>query len=196
MTNWEKTIRIKKLRNSKPVEITGEEITPSEDLKQYKKNALEYGKTLRGEYINEDTGAKINVGVNGLKEVLHHDYKDTEHLQSIAAIPQIIGNSIYIDTVENEDTEKNNNIASYDFYIAGLKIGEIDYTVKAVIASGIDGNRYYDHKLTQIEKGNLLDKVRDNKSNPYQEDFLSDCKDKRLISILQTNQGKRRANAF
>ena len=53
--------RIEKLRKSEPIEITGKEIEPSDDLKQYKKNALEYGKSLRGEYINKDTGAIISV---------------------------------------------------------------------------------------------------------------------------------------
>ena len=39
--------RIEKLRKSEPIEITGKEVTPSDDLKQYKKNALEYGKNLQ-----------------------------------------------------------------------------------------------------------------------------------------------------
>lgn len=47
--DWEKAARIKKLYNARPVEITGNEIAPGGDLKQYKKNALEYGKNLRGE---------------------------------------------------------------------------------------------------------------------------------------------------
>lgn len=54
--DWEKAARIEKLRRSKAVKITGEEIEPNSDLKQYKKNALEYGKNLRGEYTNKDTG--------------------------------------------------------------------------------------------------------------------------------------------
>ena len=57
--DWEKAARIEKFRKSKPVKITGKEIEPSDDLKQYKKNALEYGKNLRGEYTNEDTGEVI-----------------------------------------------------------------------------------------------------------------------------------------
>ena len=39
--DWEKAARIEKLRQSEPAEITGKEVTPSDDLKQYKKNALE-----------------------------------------------------------------------------------------------------------------------------------------------------------
>ena len=86
--------RIQKLRESKPIEISGKEITPSDDLKQYKKNAKEYGKTLQGTYTNEDTGVKVQLQRGrrngGVNEVLQHDYKDIPHLQSVAAIPQII----------------------------------------------------------------------------------------------------------
>ena len=54
---------------------------------------------------------------------------------------------------------------------------------------------YYDHALTKIEKNNLLrsiDEIKrpfaskettDDESQAF--DFLSECKDKRLISILQ-----------
>lgn len=189
--DWEKSARIEKLRNSKSVEITGNEITPDEDLKQYKKNALEYGKTLRSEYINKDTGIVVNLGNNGIKEVLHHDYKNIEQLQSVAAIPNIIENSIYIDTVENENLDKKPNIKSYDYYVCGLKIDRVDYTVKVVIANDRDGVRYYDHSLTQIEKGKLLDEVN-GITNParQKESSLSGIKDKRLVSILQTNASK------
>ena len=95
--DWEKAARIEKLKQSKILNISGTEITPSDDLKQYKKNALEYGKSLRGEYTNKDSKVTIFLtGGNsrgGLREILQHDYKDIEHLQSIAAIPQIIENA-------------------------------------------------------------------------------------------------------
>ena len=210
----DKKARIDKLRDSKPVEITGEEIEPSDDLKQYKKNALEYGKKLQGNYVNKDTGITIQLQRGrrngGINEVLQHDYKDVEHLQSVAAIPQIIENSIYIDSRENTDKEKNPNVAEYQYYVCGLKIGNTDYTVRSTIAVDNKGNRYYDHKLTSIEKGKLLDQINgqtaknvgfgttpgtkpttDNGEvlNPeiQKSGNTSDYKDKRLISLLQTN---------
>ncbi|MDR0768787.1 MAG: hypothetical protein LBE71_02625 [Dysgonamonadaceae bacterium] len=159
----EKKKRIEKLRNSSPIEITGEEITPSEDLKQYKANALEYGKTIQGEYTNKDTGVKIQLQRGrkngGIKEVLQHDYKDAEHLQSIAAIPQIIENSIFITSEGNRNKERNPNVERYDYYVVGLKIGGVDYTVRATVAVDSKGDRYYDHKLSRIEKGKLLDSL-------------------------------------
>lgn len=79
----EKKQRIEKLRKSEPVEITGREIEPSDDLKQYKKNALEYGKRLRGEYTNKDTGETVMVGKNAIKEVLNHDYKTRSNCKAL-----------------------------------------------------------------------------------------------------------------
>ena len=190
--DWEKTARIEKLRTSKDAVITGNEIASSGDLKEYKKNALEYGKTLRGKYVNADTGQTIFIGKSGVKEVLNHDYKNAEQLQSIAAIPQIIENAIYIDSAENEDVSKNKDVSHYHYYICGLKIGDVDYTVRAVVAEQPNGERYYDHKLTQIEKGTLLDSLSGITTPGFNQETspVSMGKDMRLLSLLQTNASK------
>lgn len=188
--------RIEKLRESKPVEITGEEITPSDDLKQYKRNALEYGKKLRGVYTNEDTGEQIELtGGNrrgGLREILQHDYKDKEHLQSIAAIPQIIEKAIFIDELPNEDRKNYPGVRAFRYYVCGLKIADVDYTVKAVIAEQNNGERYYDHKLTKIEKGKLLSIIPTIQKAGMDSDLpRSAGKDSRLLSILQVKDEKK-----
>lgn len=215
--DWEKAARIEKLRKSEPVEISGEEITPSDDLKQYKKNALEYGKRLQGEYTNKDTGRVIQLQRGrkngGLKEVLQHDINDAAHIQSVAAIPQIIENAVYIDSAENRDVNKNPQVAKYHYYVCGLKIGGEDYTVRMVEAEEKDGSRYYDHKLTHIEKGKLIDELallnlssstelsstpgtgtgernRPTNRGETQTVPVSDVKDKQLLSLLQTNSSK------
>ena len=191
-----KSERIEKLRESKPVEITGEEITPSDDLKQYKRNALEYGKKLRGVYTNEDTGEQIELtGGNrrgGLREILQHDYKDKEHLQSIAAIPQIIEKAIFIDELPNEDRKNYPGVRAFRYYVCGLKIADVDYTVKAVIAEQNNGERYYDHKLTKIEKGKLLSIIPTIQKAGMDSDLpRSVGKDSRLLSILQVKDEKK-----
>ena len=188
--------RIEKLRESKPVEITGEEITSSDDLKQYKRNALEYGKKLRGVYTNEDTGEQIELtGGNrrgGLREILQHDYKDKEHLQSIAAIPQIIEKAIFIDELPNEDRKNYPGVRAFRYYVCGLKIADVDYTVKAVIAEQNNGERYYDHKLTKIEKGKLLSIIPTIQKAGMDSDLpRSVGKDSRLLSILQVKDEKK-----
>ncbi len=196
---------IEKIRNSKSAEITGDEVTPSDDLKQYKKNALEYGKTLQGTYTNKDTGAVVHLQRGrrngGINEVLQHDYKDVEHLQSIAAIPQIIENGIYIASEINEDVEKNPNVSEYQHFVCGLRIGGEDYTVRSVYAVDKNGDRYYDHKLTHIEKGKLLDSLVGITNPGFSQATdevgfgttpgtkpttdVSDGKDKKLISLIK-----------
>lgn len=199
--DWLKAARIEKLRKSENVQIKGDEFALTGDYKQDRKNAIEYGRKFTGEYTNEDTGKSISLRSGkkngGLFEILEHDYKDAEHIASIAAIPQIIEKSIYVDTVENEDKQKHPNVLSYDYYVCGLKIGDKDYTVKAVVSNMDDGSRYYDHKLTKIEKGKLIDIIKETPSSSVSittqtpdKDVLSDVKDKRLISILQTNSSK------
>ena len=100
-------------------------LQPVMNLKQYKKNALEYGKNLRGEYTNKDTNTPISLtGGNsrgGIREILQHDYKDREHLQSIAAIPRIIEDSIFIDELPNEDAGKYPGIKSFSYYVCGVE---------------------------------------------------------------------------
>lgn len=182
----QKPDRLKKLRQAKPIEITGNEIEPSDDLRQYKRNALEYGKSLRGAYTNKDTGREINIGRASITEILRHDYKDVEHLQSIAAIPQIIENAVYIDTLPNKEVRKNPDVKEYEYYLAGLKIGGEDYTVRAVVGVSTTGDKYYDHKLTKIEKGNLLEMTsRVSTAEISSSSPLSDVNDKRLLQILQ-----------
>ncbi|MBR4260565.1 MAG: hypothetical protein IKQ33_01235 [Clostridia bacterium] len=61
------------------------------------------------------------------------------------------------DILEIDDTPK----MEHSYTLCGLKIGPVDYTVKAVITNTIDGKRYYDHKLTNIEKVKLLDVLKE-----------------------------------
>lgn len=163
--DWKKAKRLEKLKNSLNIEITGKEIYFSDNEKLNKKNTIAYGKNILGTYKNADTMTDIMFTASkkngGLYEILEHDYKDLEHLQSIAAIPEIIKNSIFIYSCNNEDKTKNPNVLKFEYYLCGLKIGSVDYTVKAVITNTIDGKRYYDHKLTNIEKVKLLDVLKE-----------------------------------
>ena len=200
--DWEKAARIEKLRKSESASITGKEIELTGDYKQNKKNALEYGKKLQGEYTNADTGVSVQLQRGrkngGINEVLQHNYKDDAHILSIAAIPQIIEKSIYIDREPNKDTAKNPDVVEYQHFVCGLKIGGEDYTVHSLVAVDKYGNRYYDHNLTHIEKTKLLDNIERQAVNGQGFDTtsgtkpttLNGYKDTRLFSILQTNSSK------
>ena len=190
--DWEKAARIEKLRKSKDAEITGNEIEASEDLKQYRKNALEYGKTLRGEYVNKDTSEAIVINKDSITEVLHHDGSNIAHIQSVAAIPQMVESGIYItsEPISETASKKMRNAKMAHYYVCGLKIDNIPYTVKFVVAEFESGEKYYDHSLTEIEKGDLLNRAELSSTVADSKSPISDIKDKRLVSILQTNSSK------
>ena len=194
----DKTEVFNKIRNSKEAVISGDEIdfTPGDD-KGNKKKALDYGKRLQGTYINVDTGLSIQLqrGIHngGLNEVLKHDYKNEEHIKSIAAIPQLIENGILIAEVPNEDKPKNPTVSYYQHYVCGLKIGDSEYTVHALIAVDAKGDRYYDHNLISIEKENLLNLLSQAENNngfgttpDTKSTTVTGHKFNKLISILQS----------
>ncbi|MBQ8444960.1 MAG: hypothetical protein IJX22_01060, partial [Opitutales bacterium] len=189
--DWEKQARIEKLKNSVPVEISGNDIPMTGNLKSDLKAAQEYAKSHRGSFKNKDTGKMIPVFGGSINELSQHDISNKAHLQSFAAIQQIIEESIYIDSRANEDKEKHPDVELYEYYVCGLKVGGVDYTVKSVVAVGLNGERYYDHKLTKIEKGALLSTTPD-VTKPGEESTtpFADVKDKRLLQILQVDSSK------
>lgn len=182
--NSAKTERIRKLRESKPVEITGEEYKGKYELNR--DSAKQWIKdNLRGVYTNKDTGEKIEIRKDGAQKVTSHSMGNEAHLKSLAAIPQMIENSIFIDEIPNE--KNNGKYDSYRYYVCGLKIGNVDYTVKVTV--GVKGaSKYYDHALTEIEKGKLIDNI-DALSTTFDNNKLAfpEVKDTKLLSILQAD---------
>ena len=176
-----KSERIEKLRNSEPivVEYNGEYELNRKSAKDWAK------KNIRGEYVNLDTQDKVAVSGVGIDEVLSHGEREEEHLKSIIAIPQMIKNSIFIE--ERGKEHENSRYERYKYYVCGLKIDGVDYTAKIVIGVK-NGISYYDHQLTRIEKGRLIDSLNE-LSNPVANNQASkiDGKDKKLFSILQIN---------
>lgn len=180
----EKPARIDKLRSSKPVIATGEEYKGKYELNN--KSAASYiNDHLRDNYTNVDTGEEIKITRKGAFKVTRHDVENEAHLKSVALIPQMLEKSIFIS--EDNNTKGKTGFDSYRYYVVGLNIGGVDYTAKLVIGVK-DGNTYYDHALTEIEKTDLLDR-RDEISSSFtdKEAVNSVGKDKRLLSILQVN---------
>ncbi len=112
------------------------------------------------------------------------------HLLSVSKIPEIIEKSIYINSIPNEDPKNNGKIEAFDYYFIGLKIDGKDYTAKVVVAKNSDGQKYYDHALSKIEKGKLIDLVRKQTSLSSHQGFPNDVIDNRLISLLQENNSE------
>ena len=192
--DWEKAARIEKLRKSEPVVITGEEYKGKYELNRDSAKAW-IKDNLRGEYTIADTGEKIAIGRKGINKVTSHSMGNEAHLKSLIAVPKMLEQSVFI--TEEKADKLNAQYPTYRYYVVGLNIAGVDYTAKLTIGVDENGNKYYDHALTEIEKGKLLDQINgqavDNgfmstgaEPNPS----VTDSKDTKLVSILQTNSSK------
>lgn len=185
--DWEKAARIEKVRRSKAVVISGSEYKGKYDLTR--NSAKQWAKdNIRGEYMIADTGEKVNVSKVSINEVLSHGERDAAHLKSISSIGKLLHNAIFI--TETPNAKDNDKYESYRYYIEGVKIDGEDYTAKIVVGVK-NGKTYYDHRLTKIEKGSLLDSLNglsNSVAEKQQTSFTG--KDSKLLSILQTNSSK------
>ena len=192
--DWEKAARIEKLRKSEPVEITGNEYKGKYELNRDSAKAW-IKDNLWGEYTIADTGEKIAIGRKGINKVTSHSMGNEAHLKSLIAVPKMLEQSVFI--TEEKADKLNAQYPTYRYYVVGLNIAGVDYTAKLTIGVDENGNKYYDHALTEIEKGKLLDQINgqavDNgfmstgaEPNPS----VTDSKDTKLVSILQTNSSK------
>ena len=176
--------RIEKLRKSDSVVVDGNEYLGKYELNS--KSAGDYIlSSLRRGYKNTDTNELIHISRKSQK-VAHHDAENEVHLKSIAYIPQLIEHAIFIDEIPN--SKSKNGFDSYRYYVVGFNIGGVDYTVRLTVGVK-NGQSYYDHALTKIEKGNLLNLTDGVKADVSEkETAISDVKDKRLLSLLRMNE--------
>lgn len=190
--DWEKAARIEKLRRSEPVIISGQEHEGKYELNRESAKAW-MKDNLRGSYENEDTKTVITIGRKGVNKVTSHSMGSEAHLKSIAAIPEMLKKAIFI--TREQATKAGAQYPEYEYYVVGIKIGDVDYTAKVTIGVDENGNKFYDHALTEIEKGKLLDQKNGQAASPG---FISteinpsvtNGKDTKLFSILQTNSSK------
>lgn len=188
VTRSRKRARIDKLRNSRPVEVTDEMIPRNVDLMSRKEVKTALKEVIRGTFVNEDNGNSISVFKDGINEVTSHGMTDLAHVKSLFAIPEMLRKSIYIDERKNE--KRHTDFEKYQYYVCGLKIDGLDYTAKIVV--GVRGeNRYYDHRLTQIEKGKLIDNLNGLSNSETENKHSSDgSKGTTLESLLQVNESE------
>ena len=185
----EKEIRLNKLRNSDPVVMSGDEYLGNYELNR--DSAKKWMKdNLRGEYIIQDTGEKISVVRSGIDKVTSHSMGNEAHLKSLYAVPKMLEKSIFIE--EEAAGKPNAKYPTYRYYVVGMKIGGEDYTAKITIGVDENGNKFYDHSLTEIEKTKLVDLLNrpavgfiSTGDVPYPS--VTGIKDTKFLSILQNN---------
>lgn len=188
--DWLKAYRIEKLRNSNPVDITGEEYVGKYELNR--NSAKQWMKdNLKGSYVFNDTGEQVEITRLGINKTTSHSMGSDPHLKSIVVIPELIKNGIFI--AEEKAERQGSKYDSYQYYVTGMKIGSDDYTVKITI--GVDENKFYDHALTEIEKTKLIDYLNQPASGFISTEAEPDpsvagIKDTKLLSILNNKSSK------
>lgn len=231
--DWEKANRLEKLKESEPlilsskIYIHGEDFSreinqlrekkSTESLRELNKIAINIGKEILSNirfeqnltqfknptFTIKNTNEKFKFNFAGIKETSHHNLFQKGHIEGIANISEIIENSYFIGTENNEDNRKP-ELKAFHYYASGIKIDGEDYTAKVVFTERKNGQFYYDQSLSTIEKGylinNLFEKNKLEAVNPInrRDSFEFDRQlenkssneyyDKRLIRLCQVPQ--------
>jgi hypothetical protein len=95
-------------------------------------------------------------------------------------------------TLSQDGTPHMRSDASIHYKVSDLihNTQELDQINFSKIAVDTKGNRYYDHKLTQIVKEHLLDLSAVSSTESTNKVPISGIIDKRLLNIIQTNSKK------
>lgn len=198
--DWEKASRLQKLSEAPSIIKNGRVIIEGEDVTEEVNNfrndennkvlrifAKDIGRSVKGTYHNDDLDIDVVLSMGNIDEIKNQHMAMSGHLEAIQYIPDIIKQGIYIAEEPNEDKTKHPNIEKYKYFVSALKIDGVDYTCKSAIGVDKDGNHYYDQRLSQIEKGLLLDNLSQLMSRGKSEQSLLNY-DKRLLRICQCPQ--------
>lgn len=176
--DWEKANRLEKLENSPIIEVDftiideGKDIT--EEIKNLRNNPTKenikklrnIGQSIGAKFLNTpfdnlDTNeSTIFVNNTKIQETTSHHIKETGVVEALYHLPELIKNGILIQETINEDKQKHPEIEKYQYLIGGFKVGEQEYTAKTVISVDKQGRKFYDQRLSSIEKGNLIDLLK------------------------------------
>ena len=115
---------------------------------------------------NADRGWTVAITPKGIKDTLHHGFDETL-ARSVPFIPQIVESGIYLDTLE-----KKPGLVSHVF-ANRIRLDGKEYVVGFVLREDGNGNRFYDHELTQV----------------ISPDQLKPGKRREAAAELQTDQG-------
>ncbi|GBU20479.1 hypothetical protein R80B4_00357 [Fibrobacteres bacterium R8-0-B4] len=139
---------------SEPIQITGGEIfdwTEPLNMKSVRAKVIPWMKAhgyLRGNCKNDNTGwGDIAITERGVEESLQH-FSGPEKVQLFAALPEMIRNGIFIKT--NTGKSRQRDMKNHIF-AAKVNIGVEAKLVGFVILEDMNGRRFYDHELTEIE---------------------------------------------
>jgi len=109
-------------------------------------------------FKNENTGSKITLSRNGLKELISFIKNDVTYIKSLAHIPEIIKNMRYVETMSNT---KDDGYPNFDYYITPAKMDGKNYTILSEVGKNANGEYYYYQNVFNGTPKEVIEKVRD-----------------------------------
>lgn len=199
--DWEKINRLEKLKNAPTLKKDGKvvidgtdytdkisEMRNNEDRKGLREIMSFLKKEILGSYTAPDMdNESIDITSATMKE-LNRFPLNSRQIEATLYIPDLLKNGTFICNEKNEDLVTNPEIDHYSYLLNGIKIAGEDYTAKSVIAVAKDGKKYYDHKLSKIEKGRILNNLPLLTDRESLGSLPYDLNDNRLLRICQVPQ--------
>ena len=129
-------------------EIGADEQDLRKAIKEWAKKRFSQGEIVS----NADTGWQIQITPKGIKNTLAHGF-DELLARSAPFIPKLVETGIHLDSVE-----KKAGLTSHIF-ANKIRLDGKDYVVGFVLREDGNGNRFYDHELTEIIDPNSLNRA-------------------------------------
>jgi hypothetical protein len=152
---------MQKSESTEIIELNGEAYKGKFELNNWKsiENYLKSIKQL--EMCNKYTKEQIKLSGKGIDKLLHRAACNGEvYKKSLAHLPEIIKNMVYISSEANRnETKKGFN--EYKRYLTEIKMNGKDYTVLSIVGKNQEGF-YYDQQLFPYSKNEFL-KERENR---------------------------------
>lgn len=124
---------------SEEVEIPGQRKMLRNAVKTWAKERFSEGTPV----VNADTGWQVQVTPKGIENSLSHGFDETL-ARSVPFIPQIIEGGVHVDSIR-----KTPQLLSHIF-ANKIRLDGQDYVIGFVLREDVNGNRFYDHELTEI----------------------------------------------
>ncbi len=118
---------------------------------------------LRDDYVNLDTGwGDIRYRRSSIRDVLNHSAGDAK-LALLQVVPDLIRNGIYLETTKRNDQGYLGHV-----FAAKAEVDGLPYMVGFTINEDVNGRRYYNHEMTEMEKVPEQSQARNATSRPVE----------------------------
>jgi hypothetical protein len=182
--DWERAAGIAELEKAANIVLDGEAYQGKYDIsgspKENKKSIETYLKSLKG-LENIHINGPIKLGSAGIGKITSWGMNNQAYLKTIAHIPAMLKNAVLIS--ENGPNRANSHYQNFRHLVTGIELEGEPYTVHIVLGENA-GIWYYQHILSKIGKGSLIDVIRETNSG-HRASLPDTIKDTTLLDILQ-----------